>query len=45
VAGAANNGREDGAGGIVTSETGLAHTGPVVNHEGLDFIVRQDRKV
>jgi hypothetical protein len=37
VAGAAHNGGEDGAGGIVTSETGLAHTGTVVDNEGLYF--------
>ena len=25
--------REDGAGGVVTGETGLAHAGPVVHHQ------------
>merc|ERR1719473_147269 len=34
VARAANNGRENGAGSVVTSKTGLAHTGTVVNNEG-----------
>merc|ERR1711997_899178 len=31
VAGASNNGREDSPGGIVSSETGFAHAGAVVN--------------
>jgi hypothetical protein len=39
VARAAHNGREDGARGVVTGETGLAHAGAVVYHEGLNFII------
>jgi len=37
VARAANDGGKDGTGSIVTGETGLAHTGSVVDNEGLDF--------
>jgi len=33
VTGTANNGGEDGAGGIVTGETGLAHTRTVVDNK------------
>ena len=36
---ASNNGRENGSGSIITGETGLAHTGTVVDHEGLDFFI------
>jgi hypothetical protein len=39
VAGTANNGREDSSGSVVTSETGFAHTGTIVNHEGSHIIV------
>jgi hypothetical protein len=39
VAGTTNNGREDSAGSVVTSETGFAHTGTVVNYEGGDIII------
>jgi hypothetical protein len=42
VARAANNGRENGAGGVVTSKTGLAHTGTVVNNEGSNLFVSHD---
>ncbi len=38
VAGTADNGREDGAGSVITGETGLAHTGTVVNNESLGGI-------
>merc|ERR1711953_798169 len=37
VPGAANDGGEDCPGSIVASETGLAHTGAIVNHEGGHF--------
>lgn len=37
VAGAANNGGEDSAGSIVTSEAGLAHTGAVINDKSLNI--------
>ena len=39
VAGATNNGGEDSARGVITSEAGLTHAGAVVNHESLDFVV------
>merc|ERR1712188_121863 len=39
VARASDNGREHGAGSVVSGESGLAHTGSVVNHEGLHFII------
>jgi hypothetical protein len=39
VTGAADDGGEDGAGGVVTGETGLDHTGAVVAHDGLLFLV------
>ena len=36
---ASNNGREHGSGSIITGETGLAHTGTIVDHEGLHFFI------
>jgi hypothetical protein len=39
VLGASYDGREDGARGVVTGESGLAHTGAVVNNESLDIII------
>ncbi len=39
VTGAADDGGEDCAGGVVSGETGLAHTGSVVDNEGLDIIL------
>jgi hypothetical protein len=42
VLGASYDGREDGARGVVTGESGLAHTGAVVNNESLDIIVTHD---
>jgi hypothetical protein len=35
----ADDGRKDGTGSVITGETGLAHTGTVVNNQGLDFVV------
>ena len=35
VLGASNNGREDGAGRIVTRKASLAHTRAIVNNESL----------
>jgi hypothetical protein len=35
VLGASNNGREDGAGRIVTRKASLAHTRTIVNNESL----------
>jgi hypothetical protein len=39
VLGAAHDGGEDGTGGIVTGETGLAHAGAVVNNKRLNVLV------
>mmetsp|Transcript_62306 Transcript_62306/g.109769 ORF Transcript_62306/g.109769 Transcript_62306/m.109769 type:complete len:430 (-) Transcript_62306:38-1327(-) len=35
VLGSSNDGREHGSGSIITSETGLAHTGTVIHHQSL----------
>jgi len=43
VAGTADNRGEDGAGRIVTGETGLAHAGAVVNHKGGNILVAHFR--
>lgn len=37
--GTANNGREDGTRSIIPSETGLAHTGAIVNNQSSNFII------
>eukprot|EP00053_Salpingoeca_punica_P013702 m.123980 g.123980 ORF g.123980 m.123980 type:complete len:429 (+) comp16274_c1_seq2:170-1456(+) len=42
VAGAADNRGEDGAGGIVTGETGLAHAGAVVDDQSSNLAVAHD---
>ena len=39
VAGAAHDGREDGAGSVVAGETGLAHAGPVVHNQRSNVVV------
>merc|ERR1712184_135894 len=39
VAGASNNGREDSPGGIVSSETGFAHAGAIVNDKSGSIFV------
>ena len=39
VTGAAHNGREHGARGVVAGKSGLAHAGAVVDHDGLDLFV------
>jgi hypothetical protein len=39
VTGTTNNGGEDGAGGIITGETGLDHAGAVVNDESLNVLI------
>mmetsp|Transcript_2399 Transcript_2399/g.9417 ORF Transcript_2399/g.9417 Transcript_2399/m.9417 type:complete len:397 (+) Transcript_2399:341-1531(+) len=39
VARAAHDGGEDGAGGVVAGEAGLAHAGPVVHHQRLHIFV------
>ena len=36
--GATDDGGEDGAGRIITSETGFAHTGAVVDDESCNFL-------
>ena len=33
------NSREDSSGSVVTGETGLAHTGTIVDNEGSDFVL------
>jgi hypothetical protein len=38
VTGTADDGREDGAGSIITGETGLAHTGAVINNKALKIL-------
>ena len=37
VLGATHNGGEHGARSIISSKTGLAHTGAIINNQGLDF--------
>ena len=37
--GPADNGGEDGPGGVVSSEAGLAHAGAVVNDQGGNLII------
>jgi len=39
VTGAADNGWEDGARGVISGESSLAHTGSVVNNQRCYFIV------
>ena len=39
VAGATNNRGEDGAGRIISGESGLAHSGAVVNDKSSNFLV------
>jgi hypothetical protein len=38
VARATDNGGEDGTGGIVTGETGFAHTGTIIDNKSLNFV-------
>ena len=42
VAGTADNGGEDGAGSIITGETGLAHTGAIVYDKSGNIVVTHD---
>ena len=37
--GASNNGGEDGPGGVITGETGLAHSGAIVNDKSGNVFV------
>jgi hypothetical protein len=39
VAGSAHDGREDGTGRVVSGETGLAHSGPIVHNESGNIVV------
>jgi hypothetical protein len=39
MTGTADDGREDGAGSIVTGETGLNHSGTVVNDKSLNVLI------
>merc|ERR1719147_353489 len=39
VAGAANNGGEDGPGGVISSKASLAHAGAIVNNKGSNVLV------
>ena len=39
VARASNNRGEDSTGGVITSESGFAHTGSIVHNKGLNFVV------
>merc|ERR1719400_266092 len=45
VAGTANNGGEDGPGGVVSGESCLAHAGAIVNDQSGDLIVTHDGAV
>ena len=42
VAGTANDGGEDGTGGVISGESGLAHAGAVVNYQGGYLVVTHD---
>jgi hypothetical protein len=44
VLGATHDGREDGAGCVITGEAGLAHAGTIVNHECLNLLSLRGRK-
>merc|ERR1719289_112107 len=39
MTGTSDDGREDGARGVVTRETGLAHAGSIVDHQRGNFVV------
>ena len=39
MAGATDDGGEDGSGRVVTGKSGLAHPGAIVDHEGSDVVV------
>jgi hypothetical protein len=39
MTGTSNNGGEDSPGGVVSGETGLAHTGAIVNNKSGNFVV------
>ena len=42
MTGTSDNGREDGARGIVSGETGFAHTGAIVHDQCSYFVVTHD---
>jgi hypothetical protein len=39
VTGTANDGGEDGAGSVITGETGLDHSGAVINDKSLNVLI------
>jgi hypothetical protein len=39
MAGSANNGGENSPGGVISSETGLAHTRAIINNKSSNFVV------
>ncbi len=39
MSGASNDGGEDGPGGIITGEAGLAHAGPIVHDQSGNVLV------
>jgi hypothetical protein len=39
---ATDDGWEDGSGSIISSETGFAHTGSIVNYQRCNFVVTHD---
>ena len=42
MTGATNNGGEDSPGGVITSETSLAHAGAIVNDKSSNVFVTHD---
>jgi len=42
VTGATDDGGEDGPGGVVSGETGLAHAGAIVNDQSSNVVVTHD---
>ena len=45
VARTADDGREDGAGSVISGETGLAHTGSIVHNQRRNIIVTHDDRL
>ena len=43
VSGSSHDGREDGPGGVVPGEPGLAHAGPVIHDQGSNLVVTHYR--
>jgi hypothetical protein len=42
VTGSTDNGGENSSGSVITGETGLAHTGTIVDNEGSNFFFHCD---